>query len=502
MKQRMKRREFLTMGAAGALGITALSRVAGAQNAAPRRKPMNVLFIAADDLRPALGCYGDRWAITPNIDALAQRGTVFEANYCQQAVCAPSRNSLLTGLRPDTIGIYDLQTYFRTKVPNVVTLPQQFKAHGYTTARVGKIYHVYHGNSEDVPSWSSLAERPGASAKVAPASEEAPAAPTPPTPAGGRRNGPPTASPDVADSNLQDGKIADGAIEWLQHFQQSGKPFFLGVGFLKPHLAFVAPQKYWDMHDPKKFKPSDDRTPPIDAPPYATHGVGELSTYAGMPRGSEKVSDEEAVKLIHGYYAATSYMDAQLGRVLAELDRLGLRENTLIVLWGDHGFQLGENGEWAKHNNYELSTRSPMIVSAPGFKGGQKTRALTEFVDIYPSLCEITGVPMPNHLEGTSFVPLLKQPTRAWKSAAFSHWPRGGSRNGVVNGMGRAMRTPRYRFCEWTHNDDTPTAYELYDYQTDPHEDVNLAVKPEYAALVAQMKTKLHAGWKAALPPR
>lgn len=525
MNQLMNRREFLTMGAAGALGLTALGQAARAQNAPAPRKPMNVLFIAADDLRPALGCYGDPWAITPNIDRLAATGTVFERNYCQQAVCAPSRNSLMTGLRPDSIGIYNLQTFFRTTVPDVVTLPQQFKAHGYTTARLGKIFHPSHGNHDDPLSWSTQDDRPNgqklgegerealsplgaarydALAQVSPPTDETPAADGA-KPKGGKKNGPPYESPDVPDNALRDGQIADGAIEWLQHFHDNGEPFFLGVGFQKPHLAFIAPKKYWDLHDPKKFHPSEDRTPPLGAPPYAYHGIGELATYAGTPRGKNPVSDEEAVKLIHGYYAATSYVDAQVGRVMAELDRLGLHENTIIVLWGDHGFQLGENGEWAKQNNYEMATRAPLIVSAPGFKGGQKTRALTEFVDIYPSLCEIAKVPKPSHLEGTSFVPLMQQPNRAWKSAAFSHWPlgvTGGTRVVPVTGMGRAMRTDRYRFVEWTHVDGAPTEYELYDYQTDPHEDVNLAVKPESAALVEQMKKKLHAGWKAALPPR
>lgn len=490
---------------------------------------MNVLFIAVDDLRPALGCYGDAWAITPHIDQLAATGTVFERAYCQQAVCAASRNSLLTGLRPDSIGIYDLQTFFRTKVPDVVTLPQQFKANGYTTARLGKIFHTAHSNQDDALSWSTQDSRPdgeqlGATQREArspggavrlrsaaqvspalvPATPAAPAATEATAGTGGQKNGPPYAAPDVDDNALRDGQIADGAVEQLQHFQRNGQPFFLGVGFLKPHLPFIAPKKYWDLHDAKKFHPSPDRTPPLGAPAYAYHGVGELAIYAGTPTGKTPVLDEEAVKLIHGYYAATSYVDAQVGRVLAELDRLKLRDNTLIVLWGDHGFQLGENGEWAKQNNYELATRVPLIVSAPGFKGGQKTRALSEFVDIYPSLCEIAGVPRPSHLEGTSFVPLLKQPERTWKSAAFSHWPlgvTGGTRPRPVTGMGRAMRTDRYRFVEWTHKDDKPTEYELYDYQTDPHEDVNLAVKPDFSATVQQMKAKLHAGWKAALPP-
>lgn len=529
MSRIINRRKFLNLSALGALSLSPLGRIAQAQTApnraqsGPNKRPMNVLFIAADDLRPALGCYGDSLAITPHIDALAARGTVFERNYCQQAVCAPSRNSLMTGLRPDTIGIYNLQTFFRTTVPNVVTLPQQFKQSGYTAVRLGKIYHPAHGNHDDALSWSTQADLPNgkklgegeAREALAPFGESRtqavaqlkpkPENPVAPPKAGGKKNGPPYESPDVGDSELRDGQIADGAIEWLQQFKENGQPFFLGVGFQKPHLPFIAPKKYWDLHDAKKFKPSEDRTPPVGAPPYAYHGVGELATYAGTPRGKDPVSDVEAVKLIHGYYAATSYVDAQVGRVLAELDRLGLRENTIIVLWGDHGFQLGENGEWAKQNNYEFATRSPLIVAAPGFAGGQKTGALTEFVDIYPSLCEMTGVPAPATLEGTSFVPLMKNPNRAWKSAAFSHWPlgvTGGTIPKPVTGMGRAMRTQRYRFVEWTHIDGSPTEYELYDYQTDPHEDLNLAIQPKNKALVEQMKAKLHAGWKAALPPR
>lgn len=473
-------------------------------------KRLNVLMIAVDDLKPALGCYGDPLAISPNIDRLAGRGVLFNRAYCMQAVCSPSRNALLTSRRPDTIRIYDLATHFRTTLPDVVTLPQQFKLNGYHSEGMGKIYHVGHGNYDDVHSWSIPSWPPNARGPI-PGQKKAECAPQDPwetdaaqDQARPRANpnraqrGPAVGAPDVADNALFDGKLADHAIERLKALKDRQEPFFMAVGFHKPHLPFVAPKRYWDLHDPKKFQLSEVRSLPEGAPGFTGNGSGELRQYQDIPQQGP-MPDELARNLVHGYYAAVSYMDAQLGRVLAELDRLGLRESTIVALWGDHGWHLGDHGIWCKHTNFEQAARSPLIISAPGMNtAGRKTGALAEFVDVYPTLCELAGVPLPPGLEGTSAVPVLKDPETKWKSAAFHQYPR--NIRGQGQGMGHSVRTERYRLTEWTVAGKDFSALELYDYQADPEERVNLAGKPEHAKTVEDLRGRLHAGWKAALP--
>ena len=495
----MKRRSalaWLTALALGTLGLAAVRPPAEAQ-----ARP-NVLFIAVDDLRPQFGAYGDPVVKSPNMDRLAREGLTFTRAYCQQAVCSPSRTSLMTGRRPDTTKVYDLVTHFRTHIPDVVTLPQHFKAHGYHAQSFGKIYH---GGYDDPPSWSvphspsrgrnfgpegrALLERLRAEARAA----------------GGdvrqrlsRIRGLPWEAPDVPDEELNDGSIAAGAIQALD--QVKDRPFFLAVGFVKPHLPFVAPKKYWDLYSADQITLEANPYPPKDAPPYALTNWGELRAYHGIPKEGP-LSEEQARKMVHGYYAAVSYMDAQVGRLLNELDRLGLRKNTVVVLWGDHGWQLGEHGSWCKHTNYETSTHAPLIISVPGQKNaGQKTAALTEFVDIYPSLVDVCGLPMPEGLEGSSFKPLLEDPKRPWKRAAFSQYPR--QIPGQGRGMGYTVRTERYRLVEWSVPGREFREYELYDHQADPGENVNLAKQPEHAARVKELAAILHAGWRGCLPPR
>lgn len=453
----------------------------------------NVLFIAVDDLRPALGCYGDELAVSPNIDKLAARGTVFTRAYCQQAVCSPSRNGVLTGRRPDTIKIYDLPTNFRTTLPDVVTLPQRFKQNGYHAEGMGKIFHVTNGNHDDAASWSVPSWNP------APRARPAQPAPQPPADraAQKRAKGRPFAARDVPDNGLPDGKIADHAIERLAALKDGGKPFFLAVGFHKPHLPFIAPKKYWDMHDPAKLPVGQPAGLPKDAPAYVGNNSGELRQYATVPdRGP--IPEEMARKLVHGYYACVSYTDAQVGRVLDELDRLGLRDNTIVVLFGDHGFQLGDHGLFCKHTNFERAVRSTLMVAAPAQRApGSRSDGFVEFVDMYPALCELAGLTPPAGLEGTSFVPLLNDPKTPWKRAAFSQWPK--RIPGAGEGMGHSIRTARYRLTEWT----APGGYsalELYDYETDPHEAVNLAKSPEHQRVVEGMTGMLRGGWRGVLP--
>ena len=433
----------------------------------------NVLLICVDDLKPLLGCYGETIIKSPNIDRLAARGVLFDRAFCNQAVCAPSRNALMTGLRPQTIGIYDLATNFRVAVPNAVTMAQYFMKHGYRTEGMGKIFHVGHGNHEDPASWSvphfqaktvhyALPENQGPTREGAFFANQNPK---------GLPKGAPVECADVPDNTYGDGIIADEAIRRLEAAKQKhGEPFFMAVGFLKPHLPFVAPKKYWDLYERSQFALPELRTPPVGAPPFAPTTWGELRQYSDIPDVGP-INDDKARLLIHGYHAAVSYMDAQLGRVLDALDRTGLAKNTIIALWGDHGWHLGDHGMWCKHTNYEQAARIPLIFCAPGIaKPGAKTGALAETVDVYPTLCELAGLPAPKGLDGMSLVAALKDTTAKTKEAVFHVYPRS-------EGMGRAVRTARYRLVEWKKIGAPADAaiLELYDYETDPGESKNLA---------------------------
>jgi arylsulfatase A-like enzyme len=455
--------------------------------AAPRQP--NILFIAVDDLRPELGCYGRDYIKSPNIDRIARQGMTFNRAYCQQAVCSPSRSSLLTGTRPDTTKVWDLVTHFRDALPNVVTLPQQFRQNGYFVQGMGKIYHPGY---DDERSWSTPWQTPNAPTyallKTPPVKDEDKPK---------QKDGPPFESADVPDNFYKDGKVADLAVATLRGLSRKAEPFFLAVGFAKPHLPFVSPKKYWDLYDPAQIKLAPNPYRPKGAPEYALTNSNELRNYVGMP-AEGPIPDPVARQLKHGYYAAVSYTDAQIGKVLDELDRQGLSRNTIIVLWGDHGWKLGEHGEWCKHSNVENDTNAPVLLSVPGMKNaGRQTNALVEFVDIYPTLAELAGLPLPAHLEGTSFKPLLDNPERPWKPAAFSQYPRGQAR------MGCSMRTDRYRFTVWVGRQDHSRvdAIELYDHQADPQENVNIASAPANADLVRGLMEQWRAGWRAAKPP-
>lgn len=472
------------------------------ESPAAEQSKLNVLFIAIDDLRPELGCYGNKILKSPNIDALAQRGLLFNRAYCQQAVCSPSRTSLLTGRRPDTTKVYDLETHFRTTIPDVVTLPQYFMQNGYHSQGLSKIYHgtLDDSKSWSVPHWTPTVPHYGPDGQklLAKTAKEEDTADQKPKKKNKDRKGWAYEAAECMDSDLPDGQTADKAIELLREFKRSDKPFFFAVGFLKPHLPFVSPKKYWDLYNEKEIALAPNPFPPKDAPGFAGTDWTELRNYQGMPK-SGPVSEEQARKLKRGYYAAASYTDAQIGRVLAELDKLGLRDKTIVILWGDHGWQLGEHGFWCKHTNYEMATHAPLIISVPGQKSaGKKTDALVEFVDIYPSLVELCGLKTPEGLEGTSFVPLLENPNRPWKQAAFSQYPRNVS--GVGRVMGYTMRTDRYRFVQWASPEKNFVKYELYDHQTDPEENVNLANQPQYADKVKELAEMLKGGWKKAKP--
>lgn len=487
-------RTVLAVAATATLALAVLS--VGAADTPPTSKP-NILFIAVDDLRTELGCYGNTIIKSPNIDRLAKAGLVFNRAYCQQAVCSPTRSSLLTGTRPDTTKVWDLETHFRKALPDVVTLPQHFKNNGYFVQGLGKIYH---GSLNDPPSWSV----PWTSPKKGHAKTALTIDPdTLPVAAPGARpgkegkkqakggRGPAFGATDGPDNELHDGELTEMAIAALRDIKTKNQPFFLAVGFIKPHLPFVSPKKYWELYDPAKIPLAPNPFRAKASPEYAVLDGGELRNYDGVPPGHH-LPDSYARQLKHGYYAAVSFMDAQVGRVLDELERLGLRDNTIVILWGDHGWKLGEHDAWCKHSNVENDTHVPLLLSVPGTKhAGAHTDALVEFVDIYPTLTELAGLPLPGHLEGTSFKPVLDNPQRAWKTAAFSQFPR-------AKLMGYSMRTDRYRFTRWVQRDDHTKidAVELYDHQSDPQENTNIANDPANKVLVEQLTRQWLAGWK------
>ncbi len=457
-----------------------------------------------------MGCYGNPVVKTPNCDQLAARGTVFTRAYCQQAVCSPSRSSLLTGRRPDATRVWDLETHFRVALPDAVTLPQYFKANGYYCAALNKIYH--HG-FEDGRSWSEphwypngstidtdqtdwtkrITKRYGAGVTEArkvplPADNDKPN----PGKNGKAAKGPAFEVSAKSDDELPDGFTAAEAIRRLHDLKTKSQPFFLAVGFLKPHLPFVAPKKYWDLYDPNQIpRPAIDHLPD-GAPSFAGHDNGELHSYANVPLGNPIPADF-AKQLRHGYYACISYTDAQVGRLLEALKTEGLADNTIVILWGDHGWQLGDHGLWHKHTNFELATRAPLLLSVPGAKTvGQKCDAPVEFVDIYPTLADLCGLAIPAGLDGVSLKPWLENPATATKKVAISQYPRGGPQAGNRSLMGYSIRDERWRLTLWRDRQTAAiAATELYDEQNDPAETVNLASKPEHQAVIAELSKHL-----------
>lgn len=461
----------------------------------------NVLFIAVDDMRPELGCYGNTVVKSPNLDRLAAHGMVFNHAYCQQAVCSPSRSSLLTGRRPDATRVWDLETHFRVALPDAVTLPQYFKANGYYCSALSKIFH--HG-FEDGRSWNEPHWYPNGQTidtdpadwtkrtvvKVAPGVQESSGTSMPKDndkPNAGRKGAKGNAFEVSAreDDQLPDGATATEAIKRLHALKEKSEPFFLAVGFLKPHLPFVAPKKYWELYDPDKIPlPAIDHLPE-GAPAFAGHDNSELHAYANVPQGNPIPADF-AKTLRHGYYACISYTDAQVGRLLDALDKEGLAGNTIVVFWGDHGWQLGDHGLWHKHTNFELATRAPLLLSVPGQKtAGQKCETPVEFVDIYPTLADLCGLPAPTGLDGQSLKPLVEDPATSLQKVAISQYPRGGVTTSNHPLMGYSIRDERWRLTIWRdRKEGTVAATELYDEANDPAETVNLADKAEHKSVV------------------
>ena len=443
----------------------------------------NVLLILVDDLKPAIGCYGDKAAITPNIDKLASHGMRFDLAYCNQAVCAPSRFTLMLGSHSTSTGLYGLGNRLRESLPNAVTMPQFFAKHGYRTESLGKIFHIGHGNEGDPDSFSVPHFHDKVIEYLDPKStqggkltrEEAMFTNVRVPNFNALPRGAAYESPVADDEAYADGRVAQETIRRLQAAKKRGKPFFIAAGFARPHLPFSAPKKYWDMHDPEKLPQPAYEDHPVDSPQVARKRGGEIRNYFPVPDKNDPTAIPAKVKreLIHGYYASTSFVDAQIGKVLNSLDKLDLTKNTIVVLWGDHGFHLGDLGIWTKHTNFEQANRIPIIISAPGItKSGASTKQLAESVDVFPTVAELAGLPAPTgpqSIDGVSLVPVLKNPKARVRDHAYHAYPKGK--------MGRAIRTERYRLVEW-RNPGQPKStaeYELYDYQTDPNETRNHA---------------------------
>ncbi|MBB6461950.1 sulfatase [Flammeovirga kamogawensis] len=530
------------------LVIFSCSKVA--KKTAPERKP-NILFISIDDLRPEFGCYDSKLAVTPNIDKLSSEGIQFNRAYCQQAICSPSRASLMTGARPETINVIENYTYFRDENPDIITLPQHFKENGYETMYCGKVYHGKYRDQEK--SWSrnpnkqllgykmnliggyvdpdnqeiykknkaEMKAKYGAKAKY------------------GLGLGPAFECVDVPDNTYLDGMNTDLAIANMKQMLEENpdKPFFLGLGFISPHLNFIAPKKYWDLYDRKDIHLSQQDKAPLDGATVGLHASFELRTRANIPKQGD-IPKELATDLLHSYLATASYVDAQVGKMIKALEEQGILDNTVIMLWSDHGYHLGEMGIWGKATNYEIATRVPLIIKAPGQSQksiGVKSDALVELVDMYPTLCDLAGLSLPEHLEGQSLVPLMENPKQPWKKAAFSQYPTPALREWAANPlsegmretyfgplieeveeeikdqmkekwdrslfendlMGYSMRTDRYRFVLWKNRKQpksAPLYIELYDHTRDPNETVNIAKSnPD---LVAKLTVQLDQGWK------
>lgn len=525
------------------------------QKEEPKKQP-NILFLAIDDLRPELGCYGSPIAVSPNLDKLAESGLLFKNAYCQQAICGPSRASLMTGARPESIGVTHNYVEFRDgKQPNIVTLPQHFRANGYETVYCGKLFH-----GKDIDTELSWSREPA---------NNAPEIKALPKPVGfalaenneirvkdkkemfakygeqakyGLAMGPAYECADVSDQTYGDGYNADLAIATLKDMlaKNPDKPFFLGLGMHKPHLNWVSPKKYWDMYDHEAIPMATNTDAPENGASMGLHASFELRVRSGIPKEGDLDPEMERT-LKHAYLACVSYVDAQLGRVIDALEEAGVRENTIIVVWSDHGWHLGDMGVWGKATNYEIATRVPMLIWTPDMPDknrGAKTDALVELVDIYPTLCELAGLELPETLDGQSYAPLLEEPNREWKTAAFSQFPnsalrewgayplRPGMRETFfgpliteVEGriqkqlptewdrelfehhlMGYSMRTKDYRFIVWKDRrnpEQEPLYTELYDHQNDPLETKNIAdEKPE---LTEQLLAQFNKGWQGNL---
>ncbi len=531
------------------IGALILLAFGCSQTDVQHNKP-NILFIGVDDLRTEVGCYGSDIAVSPNLDKLANEGLLFSRAYCQQAICGPSRASLMTGIRPVTSGITHNYIPFRDKLPEALTIPQAFMANGYKAVYYGKIFH--HGDEDEQSwNWPQLEGAKEAKSRAGFALKEnqektqemkkAMFAKYGEVAKYGLASGPAYECADVPDNAYIDGYNTDLAIATLKDLVKSEKPFFLALGLNKPHLNWIAPKKYWDLYDEEKIPLTSQIEGPENGAAMGLHASFELRVRDGIPKEG-KIDTVLAKTLKHAYLACVSYVDAQIGRMIDALDEAGVRDNTIIIVWSDHGWHLGDMGIWGKATNYEIATRIPFMIWTPDMPKGSRGKtsdALVELVDMYPTLCDLAGISHPEEIEGLSFKPLLEQPNMPWKKAVFSQFPTPALREWGAYPlrpamretyfgplieevedriiaqqkekwdrelfenylMGYAMRTDRYRFVVWKDDrkpNERPLCVELYDHETDPFETVNIAEK--HPDLVDQLLSQFEAGWKGNLP--
>ncbi|MCB1208915.1 MAG: sulfatase [Verrucomicrobiales bacterium] len=435
----------------------------------------NVLFIAVDDLKPLLGCYGDPMVKSPEIDRLAARGTVFTKSYCQWPVCGPTRASLMTSLRPEAVGVIDLKTDLRAKNPQVLTLPQYFMANGYATAGCGKIYDprcVDNKRDCDTPSWSLPFITPRVEGGESGVGESGDGAAV-------------VGAPECDDEAQMDGQIALAGVSLLKKLAaDKSKPFFLAVGFKKPHLPFVAPKKYWDLYRREQFVLAPYQGGIRNDSGYVLHDSPEFRSYGGVPKQGE-IPAETQRECLHGYYACVSFIDAQIGKLTRQLEALGLADNTLIVLWGDHGFHLGDHHMWGKHSTLEAAARAPLIIVPAGGSAGHSNSTPVEFTDIFPTLCTLAKLPVPAQLQGRTLEPLLMGKADSVREGALTVFKSKGA-------MGYSYRTDRYRYTEWVNKFGKTIATDLFDYLTDPMEQNNMDPnEPDHSELVQRLSAAL-----------
>jgi len=487
-------------------------------------KRPNILFVSIDDLGPILGAYENQYIKSPDLDAFAANGMTFRNTYCQAAVCAPSRASLMTGLRPDSTRVWHLGDKFREIHPDIVTIPQHFNKNGYYTVNLGKIFHNY---MPDSISWDEPDLRPvqfsrpewlkrdGETFYVNKETQRKQKikrdlliTKRPNYYADGWNNGPAWEMEDVHDSLYYDGAQTELAKRTLTRLSKNEQPFFMALGYFRPHLPFAVPKKYWDLYDKDSLPLASNPFVPEQAPIMSMNSMYELKGYDGfsnIKHPTKYTMEKDTARMLkQGYYASVSYVDVLFGNIIQHLKDLDIYDNTIIIIWGDHGWKLGEHNSWCKQTNYNIDIQVPMIICSPNqLNRGQQTYEITELVDIFPSLCELAGIVAPEYLQGTSFIPLIEKPDRKWKKAAFSQFHRrpkitpDGKRY-----MGYSIKTKNYHYVEWYYwNNKTEergdyVTNELYNSQIDPDENINVASSKENNEIVKRLSKQLLDGWR------
>ncbi|MFL2546809.1 MAG: sulfatase [Candidatus Rariloculaceae bacterium] len=454
----------------------------------------NFLIIIVDDLRPEIAAYGDETIQTPNIDGLAATGIVFENAFTAVPVCGASRAAFLSGRKPTTSRFLAFDSRLDQELPGAQSLPGYFHEHGYHTISNGKVFDVTEDSAgawsepawNPEGDWSSAMERNSRRDDLQRAYRDNPPGVF----------GPTWERVDVGDDAYPDGKVAQKAVDDLKRMSDLDSPFLMVVGFRKPHLPFTAPDKYWSLYDRSDFTlPSTYREPPEGAPINPVHNSSELRAYAGIPQtGPLGLSDEEALNMIHAYHAAVSYADAQVGKVLSALSDSGLDENTIVVLSGDHGWNLGDHTIWNKHTLFDIALRTPLIIRTPD-NSSARSNAIASLLDLFPTLADLAGLPEPSDVDGVSLAPVLADPSIDIREAAISRYFDGAS-----------VRTHRYRYSDWRDEAGSVTARMLYDLAVDPDETINISEKAEYTGVVEELSALITADdsgkpWSPRIPP-